>query len=207
MHAVYLCHFCPFSPSIDREPQKSFYVFLPSIVSPCSLDPLQSCTWARTLKSLYLLRVPMQSHYVQKSEIVFVCSLRPLWSCYASRAFAVFVYSATSKSLYTSRATLYSLYLLRAPMQSLYNQKRKSLCLSFATLAVPYYLAHLCSLRLLLNLKSLHHVTQPYAVSIVPESLCSLRMNKSGKVFAYTFAFAVFIVTKYLCSLHTLRPP
>ena len=46
-----------------------------------------------------------------------------------------------------------------APMQSLFNQKRKSLCLSFATLAVPYYLAHLCSLRLLLNLKSLHHVT------------------------------------------------
>ena len=91
-------------------------------------------------------------------------------------------------------------------MQSLYNQKRKSLCLSFATLAVPYYLAHLCSLRLLLNLKSLHHVTQPYAVSIVPESLCSLRMNKSGKVFSYTFALAVFIVTKYLCSLHTLRP-
>ena len=94
-----------------------------------------------------------------------------------------------------------------APMQSLYNQKRKSLCLSFATLAVPYYLAHLCSLRLLLNLKSLHHVTQPYAVSIVPESLCSLRTNKSRKVFAYSFALAVFIVTKYLCSLHTLRPP
>ena len=142
-----------------------------------------------------------------KGEIVFVCTLRPLWSCYAPRAFAVFVYFATSKSLYTLRATLYSHHLLRAPMQSLYNQKRKSLCLSFATLAVPYYLAHLCSLRLLLNLKSLHHVTQPYAVSIVPESLCSLRTNKSRKVFAYSFALAAFIVTKYLCSLHTLRQP
>ena len=133
-----------------------------------------------------------------KGEIVFVCSLRPLWSCYASRAFAVFVYFATSKSLYTSRATLYSLYMVCAPMQSLCNQKRESLCLSFATFAVSIHLA---------NLKSLHHVTQPYAVSIVPERLCSLRMNKSGKVFAYTFALAVFIVTKYLCSLHTLRPP
>ena len=140
-----------------------------------------------------------------KGEIVFVCSLRPLWSCYAPRAYAVFVYFATSKSLYTSRATLYSLYMVCVPMQSLYNQKRKSLCLSFATLAVPYYLAHLCSLRLLLNLKSLHHVTQPYAVSIVPEMLCSLRMNKSRKVFAYSFALAVSIVTKYLCSLHTSR--
>ena len=127
MHAVYLCHFCPFSPSIDREPQKSFYIFLPSIVSPYSSNPLQSCTWARTLKSLYLLRVPMQSHYVQKGEIVFVCSLRPLWSCYTSRTFAVFVCSTTSKSPHTSRATLYSLYMVCAPMQSLYNQKRKSL--------------------------------------------------------------------------------
>ena len=140
-----------------------------------------------------------------KGEIVFVCSLRPLWSCYASPAYAVFVYFATSKSLYTSRTTLYSLYMVCVPMQSLYNQKRKSLCLSFATFAVSLYLANLCSLRLFLNLKSLHHVTQPYAVSIVPESLCSLRMNKSGKVFAYSFALAVSIVTKYLCSLHTSR--
>ena len=92
-------------------------------------------------------------------------------------------------------------------MQSLYNQKRKSLCLSFATLAVPYYLAHLCSLRLLLNLKSLHHVTQPYEVSIVPESLCSLRMNKSGKVFAYSFALAVTICSMYLCGLGVTFAP
>ena len=56
MHAVYLCYFCPFSPSVDREPQKSFYIFLPSIVSPYSSNPFQSCTWARTLKSLNLLR-------------------------------------------------------------------------------------------------------------------------------------------------------
>ena len=70
-----------------------------------------------------------------------------------------------------------------------------------------YALRALVSLRLLLNLKSLHHVTQPYAGSIVPERLCSLCMNKSGKVFAYSFALAVFIVTKYLCSLHTLRQP
>ena len=142
-----------------------------------------------------------------KGEIVFVCTLRPLWSCYAPRAFAVFVYFATSKSLYTSRATLYSLYMVCVPMQSLYNQKRESLCLSFATLAVPYYLAHLCSLRLLLNLKSLHHVTQPYAVSIVPESLCSLRMNKSGKVFAYSFALAVSIHCAHLNSPTTSRAP
>ena len=136
MHAVYLCHFCPFSPSIDREPQKSYYIFLTSIVSPYSSNPLQSCTWARTLKSLYLFRAPMQSHYVQKGEIVFVCTLRPLWSCYAPRTFAVFVYFATSKSLHTSRATLYSLYMVCVPMQSLYNQKRESLCLPFATFAV-----------------------------------------------------------------------
>ena len=48
-------------------------------------------------------------------------------SLFASRTFAVCVYFATSKSLYTSRATLYSLYMVCAPMQSLYNQKRKSL--------------------------------------------------------------------------------
>lgn len=140
-----------------------------------------------------------------KGEIVFVCSLRPLWSCYAPRAFAVFVCSTTSKSLHTSRATLYSLYMVCAPMQSLYNQKRESLCLSFATFAVPYYLAHFCSLRLLPNLKSLHHVTQPYAVSIVPERLCSLRMNKSGKVFAYSFALAVSIHCAHLNSPTTSR--
>ena len=142
-----------------------------------------------------------------KGEIVFVCSLRPLWSCYAPRAFAVFVCSATSKSLthharphrvsiwfahlcspYTIKSERVSAYLL-PPLQSP-NTLR--------TYAVSIHLA---------NLKSLQHVTQPYAVSIVPERLCSLRMNKSGKVFAYSFALAVSIVTKYLCSLHTLRLP
>ena len=62
-----------------------------------------------------------------KGEIVFVCSLRPLWSCYAPRTFAVFVCSATSKSLYTSRATLYSLYMVCAPLQSPFaSQPQKS---------------------------------------------------------------------------------
>ena len=142
-----------------------------------------------------------------KGEIVFVCSLRPLWSCYAPRAFAVFVCSATSKSLYTSRATSYSLYMVCAPMQSLCNQKRKSLAYLLPPLQSPNTLQTYAVYIHLANLKSLHHVTQPYAVSIVPERLCSLRMNKSRKVFAYSFALAVFIVTKYLCSLHTLRQP
>ena len=189
MHAVYLCHFCPFSPLIDREPQKSYYIFLPSIVSPYSSNLLQSCTWARTLKSLYLLRVPMQSHYVQKGEIVFVCTLLPLWSCYAPRAFAVFVYLATSKSLYTSRATLYSLYMAFTPMQS------------------PFAL----------NLKSLHHVTKPYAVSIVPESLCSLHSYKiplqspyiapTSKVLPHHARLSVSVCSVYLCGLDVTFAP
>ena len=141
-----------------------------------------------------------------KGEIVFVCSLRALWSCYAPRAFAVFVYSATSKSLYTSRATLYSLYMVCVPMQSLYNQKRKSLCLSFATFAVAKYLAPMQS-----PFAPQPQESPPCHKTLcslyIPERLCSLRMNKSGKVFAYSFALAVFIVTKYLCSLHTLRQP
>ena len=80
---------------------------------------------------------------------------------------------------------------------SLHAIKSESLCLSFATFAVFVYSA---------TSKSLHYVTQHYAVYIVPERLCSHRMNKSRKVFAYPFALAVSIVTKNLCSLHTLRP-
>ena len=204
MHAVYLCHFCPFSPSIDREPQKSFYIFLPSIVSPCSSNLLQSCTCARTLKSLYLLRVPMQSHYVKKGEIVFVCSLRSLWSCYAPRAFAVFVCSTTSKSLHTSRATLYSLYITYAvPIQSKAQESLPIFChpcsplIPRAPLQSPFAPQPQESPPCHTTLCSLY----------IPESLYSLRTNKSRKVFAYSFALAVFIVTKYLCSLHTLRPP
>ena len=144
-----------------------------------------------------------------KGEIVFVCSLRSLWSCYTSPAFAVFVCFATSKSLYTSRATLYSLYMVCVPMQSLYNQKRKSLAYLLPPLqslnTSRTFAVSVCSI----NLKSLHHVTKPYVVSIVPESLCSLRMNKSGKVFAYSFALAVFIksptTSRAPISLHLLR--
>ena len=125
MHAVYLCHFCPFSPSIDREPQKSFYVFLPSIVSLCFSNLLQSCTWARTLKSLYLLRVPLQSSFALQplkvsthharphrvsiwfahlcspcaiqSERVSAYLLPPLQSLNTSRTYAVSVCSSTSR--------------------------------------------------------------------------------------------------------------
>ena len=102
-------------------------------------------------------------------------------------------------------------------MQSLYNQKRKSLCLSFATLAVPYYLAHLCSLRLLLNLKSLHHVTQPYAVSIVSERLCSLHRYKiplqspniapTLKVPPHHARLSVSFCSVYLCGLGVTFAP
>ena len=179
MHAVFLCHFCPFSPSIDREPLKSYYIFLPSIVSPYSSNPLQSCTWARTLKSLYLLRAPLQSSF----------ALQPLKvSTHHAQPHRVSIWFAHPCSLHAIKSERVSAYLL-PPLQSP-NTLR--------TYAVSIHLA---------NLKSLHHVTQPYAVSIVPERLCSLRMNKSGKVFAYSFALAVSIVTKYLCSLHTLSQP
>ena len=157
-------------------------------------------------KSLFVLRayaVPL----CPKGEIVFVCSLRPLWSCYAPRAFAVFVCSTTSKSLHTSRATSYSLYMVCAPMQSLCNQKRKSLAYLLPPLQSPNTLRTYAVSIHLANLKSLHHITQPYAVSIVPERLCSLRMNKSGKVFAYSFALAVSIHCANLKSPTTSRAP
>ena len=140
-----------------------------------------------------------------KGEIVFVCSLRPLWSCYASRTFSVFVCSTTSKSLHTSRATSYSLYMVCAPMQSLCNQKRKSLAYLLPPLQSPNTLRTYAVSIHLANLKSLHHITQPYAVSIVSERLCSLRMNKSGKVFAYSFALAVSIHCAHLNSPTTSR--
>jgi hypothetical protein len=179
MHAVYLCHFCPFSPSFDREPQKSYYIFLPSIVSPYSSNPLQSCTWARTLKSLYLLRVPLQSS----------CTLQPLKvSTHQARPYRVSIWYTHLCSPYTIKSARVSAYLL-PPLQSP-NTLR--------TYAVSIHLA---------NLKSLHHVTQPYAVSIVPESLCSLRMKKSGKVFAYSFALAVSICSMYLCGLGVTFAP
>ena len=134
MHAVFLCHFCPFSPSIDREPQKSFYIFLPSIVSPYSSNPLQSCTWARTLKSLYLLRVPMQSHYAlkAKSSLYVLCALcglamlcAPLQSSFALQPLKVSTYHARPHrvfiypcSPYTIKSARVSAYLL-PPLQSL----------------------------------------------------------------------------------------
>ena len=103
MHAVYLCHFCPFSPSIDREPQKSFYIFLPLIVSPCSSNLLQSCTWARTLKSLYLLRVPLQSSY----------ALQPLKvSTHHAQPHRVSIWFAHPCSPYAIKSERVSAYLL-----------------------------------------------------------------------------------------------
>ena len=126
-----------------------------------------------------MLRPPLQSSF----------ALQPLKvSTHLARPYIVFIWFAYLRSPYTIKSARVSAYLL-PPLQSP-NTLR--------TYAVSIHLA---------NLKSLHHITQPYAVSIVPERLCSLRMNKSGKVFAYSFALAVFIVTKYLCSLHTLRQP
>ena len=100
-----------------------------------------------------------------------------------------------------------SLFVPRAYAVSLSPKRRNSLCMFFAPFVVLLCSACLCSLRLFLNLKSLHHVTKPYAVSIVPESLCSLRMNKSGKVFAYSFALAVSIHCAHLNSPTTSRAP
>ena len=112
---------------------------------------------------------------------------------------------ATSKSLYTSRATLYSLYILRAPLQSPFAPQPQKSPHHAQPHRVSIWFAHPCSpyaikservsayllpplqspntLRTyavsihLANLKSLHHFTQPYAVSIVPERLCSLHMS------------------------------
>ena len=136
MHAVFLCHFCTFSPSIDREPLKSFYIFLPSIVSPYSSNPLQSCTWTRTLKSLYLFRAPMQSHYVQKAKysLYVLCALcglamlrppmqssftlQPLKvSTHHARPYIVFIWFAYLCSPYTIKSERVSAYLL-PPLQS-----------------------------------------------------------------------------------------
>ena len=99
--------------------------------------------------------------------------------------------------------SLYGLRTLAVPMQS---KVRVSAYLlpplqspnTLRTYAVSIHLA---------NLKSLHHITQPYAVSIVPERLCSHRMNKSGKVFAYSFALAVSIHCAHLNSPTTSRAP
>ena len=124
-----------------------------------------------------------------KVEIVFVCSLRPLWFCYAPRAFAVYTYSATSKSLLlscarlcspdSSRKALQSLFalqpkkshhILRDLIESLYglrtfavlrNQKRKSLCLSFATFKSSNSSRPLAVFICSSSDKSLHHITQP----------------------------------------------
>ena len=128
--------------------------------------------------------------------VVLLCSARPCQSSFTlqplkvsthhARPYIVFIWFAHLCSPYTIKSERVSAYLL-PPLQSP-NTLR--------TYAVSIHLA---------NLKSLHHITQPYAVYIVLETLCSLRMNKSRKVFAYSFALAVSIVTKYLCSLHTSR--
>lgn len=116
--------------------------------------------------------------------VVLLCSARPCQSSFTlqplkvsthhAQPYIVFIWFAHPCSPYAIKSERVSAYLL-PPLQSP-NTLR--------TYAVSIHLA---------NLKSLHHVTQPYAVSIVPERLCSLRMNKSGKVFAYSFALAVFI--------------
>ena len=116
------------------------------------------------------------------------CTLQPLKvSTHHARPYIVFIWFAHLCSPYTIKSARVSPIfchpcsplILRAPLQSPFApQPQES----------PPCHTTLCSLY-------------------IPESLCSLRTNKSRKVFAYSFALAVFIVTKNLCSLHTLRQP
>ena len=145
MQAVYLCHFCPFSPSIDREPQKSFYIFLPSIVSPCSSNPLQSCTWARPyIVSIYSACLCSPTMSKRRNSlcmffapfVVLLCSARPCQSSFAlqplkvsthhARPHRVSIWFAHLCSPYTIKSARVSPIfchpcsplILRAPLQS-----------------------------------------------------------------------------------------
>lgn len=128
--------------------------------------------------------------------VVLLCSARPCQSSFALQPL---------KSPHITRDLIESLYGLRTHAVPYAIKSERVSAYLLPPLQSPNTLRTNAVSIHLANLKSLHHVTQPYAVSIVPERLCSLRMNKSGKVFAYPFALAVSIVTKYLCSLHTSR--
>ena len=128
--------------------------------------------------------------------VVLLCFARPCQSSFALQPLKVSTHHAQPHRVSIWFAHLCSPYTIKSERVSAYLLPPLQSPNTLRTYAVSIHLA---------NLKSLHHITQPYAVSIVPERLCSLRMNKSGKVFAYSFALAVSIVTKYLCSLHTSR--
>ena len=108
------------------------------------------------------------------------------------------------KSPHIARDLIKSLYGLRTHAVPMQSKARESL---------PIF-CHLCSP--LLPRAPLQSSFAPQPIKsppchttlcslYIPEMLCSLRMNKSRKVFANSFALAVSIVTKYLCSLHTSR--
>ena len=95
----------------------------------------------------------------------------------------------------------------------------------FAHLCSPYTIksarvspifCHPCSPLILHAPLQSPFAPQPQESPPCHKTLCSLNSSRKPlqssheqkqKVFAYSFALAVFIVTKYLCSLHTLRPP
>ena len=132
-----------------------------------------------------------------KGEIVFVCSLRPLWSCYAPRAFAVFVYFATSKSLYTSRATLYSLYMVCAPMQSH----------TIKSARVSPIFCHPCSPLILRAPLQSPLAPQPQESPPCHKTLCSLNSSRKPLQSSYEQKQKSLCLLFCACSLHTLRPP
>ena len=90
------------------------------------------------------------------------------------------------------------LYMVCAPMQSLCNPKQESLCLSFATLAVPYYLAHLCSLRLL---------HQPQESPPCHTTLCSLYSSRKALQSSYEQKRKSLCLLFCACSLHRYKIP
>ena len=129
--------------------------------------------------------------------VVLLCSARPCQSSFAlqpltvsthhARPYIVFIWYAHLCSPYTIKSARVSPIfchpcsplILRAPLQSPFApQPQES----------PPCQTTLCSLY-------------------IPERLCSLRVNKSGKVFAYSFALAVSIHCAHLNSPTTSRAP
>ena len=130
--------------------------------------------------------------------VVLLCSARPCQSSFALQPLKVSTYHERPHKVSIWFAHPCSPYAIKSERVSAYLLPPLQSPNTLQTYAVSIHLA---------NLKSLHHVTQPYAVSIVPERLCSLRMNKSGKVFAYSFALAVSIHCAHLNSPTTSRAP
>ena len=128
--------------------------------------------------------------------VVLLCSARPCQSSFALQPLKVSIHHAQPYIVFIWFAHLCSPYSIKSERVSAYLLPPLQSPNTLRTYAVSIHLA---------NLKSLHHVTQPYAVSIVPERLCRLRMNKSGKVFAYSFALAVSIHCAHLNSPTTSR--